>query len=340
MLKSKSIIPHDRPVYREVIPQALKTAWRNPVLWIFGIFAAVLNTGGSLDACWKFFNTIQNQGNELFIGDTAVKIWNVGTYGGFHFLPFFQAILALLALSLILLAVAGFACVSQGVLVQSIGGAWKADTRGKLKAALTVSGRALVPIAILNALIIVSVWLARFLVSLPLAIALGKNSTLFTAIYLVSFVVFFALAIVLSVIQIYALNAMILQGASLSEAFHRAWLVLKEHWLVTLETAILQACVILILTILALVALLILCFLPAIFYVMAIFRNNFTLFQISTGMFVGIAALAIIFFTGFTVTFQYALWTLMFRKLGEGGVVPKLHRFIRFVTRQTHVPQS
>jgi hypothetical protein len=340
MLKSKSIIPHDRPVYREVIPQALKTAWRNPLLWIFGIFAAVLNTGGSLDAVWKFFNTIQSQGNEMFIGDAAVKIWNVGTYGGFHALPFFQALLALLALCITLLAVAAFACVSQGVLIQSIGGTWKNGAKGKLKAAMLISGRALFPIAILNLLIIVSIWLARFLASLPLAIALGKTSVLLTSIYIVSFIVFFVLAVGLSIMQIYALNAMILQGASLAEAFKRAWLVLKEHWLVTIETALLQALVIIVLTILVLIAGIVLCFPPAMLYILAIFRNNFTLFQISSGLFVGLTLLLLVFFTGFTVTFQYALWTLMFRKFGEGGVVPKLHRIFRLVTHQSHVPQS
>ena len=340
MLKSKSIIPHDRPVYREVIPQALKTAWRNPVLWIFGIFAAVLSTGGSLDAVWKFFNAIQNQGSELFIGNTAIQIWRVGTVGGFHFLPFFQALLALFALCVILLAVAGFACVSQGVLIQSIGGTWKDGTKGKLKAALKVGGRALLPIAVLNLLIIVSIWVARFLVSLPLAIALGKINALYTAIYIVSFVIFFLLALGLSIIQIYALNAMILQGASLAEGFKRAWLVLKEHWIVTFETAILQALVVFVLTILALLAGLILCFPPALLYILAIFRNNFTLFQISSGLFVAIGLLLVVFFTGFTVTFQYALWTLMFRKFGEGGVVPKLHRIFRLLTHETHVPQS
>lgn len=340
MLKSKSIIPHDRPVYREVIPQALKMAWRNPILWIFGIFAAVLSTGGSLDAVWKFFNAIQNQGSELFIGNTVVQIWNVGTYGGFHFLPFFQALLALFALSIILLAVAGFACVSQGVLIQSIGGTWKNGAGGKLKAAMMASGRAIFPIAILNLLIIVSIWLTRFLVSLPLSIALGRDNALFLAIYVVSFIIFFVLAVGLGIMQIYALNAMVLQGASLAEAFRRAWLVLKEHWLVSLETALLQALVIIGLTILSLIALLILCFPPAILYILAIFRNNFALFQISTGMFVGIALLFLVFFTGFTVTFQYALWTLMFRKFGEGGVVAKLHRVLRFVTNKTSVPQS
>ena len=32
---------------------------------------------------------------------------------------------------------------------------------------------------------------------------------------------------------------------------------------------------------------------------------------------------------GFVANFQYAVWALMFKKFGEGGVVPKLHRLIR-----------
>jgi len=101
MLKRKSIIPHDRPVYREVIPQALKISWRNPLLWIFGIFAAVLNTGGSLDVIWKFWDSVRTQGSDLFIGDLAVNIWQTAFMGGFSALPFMQALLALVVLTVI-----------------------------------------------------------------------------------------------------------------------------------------------------------------------------------------------------------------------------------------------
>ncbi|MHB8831462.1 MAG: hypothetical protein ACYC44_05115 [Patescibacteria group bacterium] len=339
MLKSKSNIHHDRPVYREVIPQALKIAWKHPHYWVLGIFAAVLNSGSALDACWKFFNAIQNQGSELFIGDVAVKIWQVGTGGGFSALPFFQALLALFALCVIILAVAAFSCISQGALVHNIG-SWKDGVGARLKVALKVGSRALVPIAVLNLIILAAVWLTRFFVSLPLALILGRNNGVFVAVYLVSFIVFFALALVLSILQVYALNAMILQGAPLAQAFGRAWLVFKQHWLVTIETALLQAVVVLLSTIVALVIFMFLCLPPAILYILAIFRQNFALFQLSSGVFIGLTFLFLAMFTGFTVTFQYALWTLMFRKFGEGGVVAKIHRIFRFVTHRTKVPQS
>ncbi|MFA6161378.1 MAG: hypothetical protein WC766_04360 [Patescibacteria group bacterium] len=339
MLKSKSIIPHDRPVYREVLPQALKTAWRNPLLWIFGIFAAVLNSGGALDACWKFFNSIQTQGSDIFIGQTVVQIWHVGWIGGFHLLPFFQALLAIFSLTVIFLAVLAFSCIGQGVIIQSVGSG-KDGSLGRIKKAMLVSGRALLPIAVLNVIIIAAIWLTRFLVSLPLAMVLGRDSGLRLAIYLVSFIVFFVLAFFLSILQIYALNAMMSQGATLAQAFGRAWQVIKQHWLVTIETAILQALIIVVATIAALIALMILIFPPAVLYVLALFRQNFALFQLSSGIFAVIIVVFLVAYTGFTVTFQYALWTHMYRKFGEGGVMPKLHRLFRFAAHKTDVPQS
>lgn len=339
MLKRKSIIPHDRPVYREVIPQALKISWRNPLLWIFGIFAAVLNTGGSLDVIWKFWDSVQTQGSDLFIGDLAVNIWQTASMGGFSALPFLQALLALVVLTVILLAVGAFSCISQGVIIHSIGNC-KNGKCEQIKNGLTIAGRVLVPVAVLNLLILASVWLVRFFISLPLAIALGRESYLFTAVYLVSFIAFFIVAMVLSVMQIYALNAMFLQGATLAQAFRRAWLILKEHWLVTLETALIQAALMLVLAIASFVAILILSFPSGVLYVLAIMLNSLPLFYISFGLFLGLIIVSLTVLTGFLVTFQYAIWTLMFHKFGEGGVVPKIHRLIRSLTKKTAVPQS
>lgn len=339
MLKSKSIIPHDRPVYREVIPQALKIAWKNPLFWLIALFVGILNTGSSLDAFWKLFTTIQTQGTDLFIGQTIVQIWSVANQGGFSAVPFFQGLLAITILSVIMLAVGAFACVCQSALVHVIGN-HKDGTPAKLKAGLRVGARALVPIAVLNLIIMLSIWVVRFLVSFPLSIVIGRDDILHLAVYLVSFVIFVALALVLGIIQIYAVNAMILQGASLAQAFQRAWLILKEHWLVTVETAALQAVVVILTFAAAVIAIMVLSLPPSVMYILSILNGNFALFQISIGVMIGLVLLFVAIYTGFIVTFQYALWTLMFRKMGEGGIAAKLHRMFRAVTRDTRVPQS
>jgi hypothetical protein len=41
---------------------------------------------------------------------------------------------------------------------------------------------------------------------------------------------------------------------------------------------------------------------------------------------------------GFVIQLHYTSWTLMYRKLGEGGVLPKLHRLARSFIHRTSVP--
>jgi len=341
MLKSKSLFPHDRPVYREVIPQALNIAWKNPVFWLFGIFAAVLNTSGSVDVFWKFFNSIQTQGSDMFIGNAALRFWLTAqaTGGGTSWLPYLQGILALAFFFVVIIAFIVASCIGQGAIINSIGN-WKVDKRGGFKKSLWVGARAIFPILVLNILVIVSIWVARFFVSLPLAMALGPNHPAYMAVYVVSFIVFCLLALVLSIMQVYALNAMILQGATLVQAFPRAWQLFKRHWLVTLETAVLQAVIVGLIGMATTVIGLVLSFPTVILYLLALSTANLLLFQISIGIFFAVLLIFLLVALGFTVTFQYALWTLMFRKFGEGGVVPKLHRIFRTAFNRTHVPQS
>lgn len=342
MLKSKSFFPHDKPVYREILPQALRFSWKHPHLWVFGIFAALLNTGGALDVFWKFFNSVQSQGTDIFIGNTAVRLWEAAqaTAGSVHaWLPFARGLLAVSLLTVLFMAFSALSCICQGALVHAIG-VWKSNKKNTFKQALWVGARALFPIAVLNILILTTIWIARFGVSLPLAMALGRDHSAFTAVYVVSFIVFFVLALVMAIIQVYALNAMILQGASLAQAFSRAWELFKSHWLVTIETAVIQSVMVLLIGLAATIATTILSLPSLLLYVLSLMNNNFLLFQVALGTFMAITLLFLLAVLGFTVSFQYAVWTLMFRKLGEGGVVPKMHRLFRNLFDKSTVPQS
>jgi hypothetical protein len=43
---------------------------------------------------------------------------------------------------------------------------------------------------------------------------------------------------------------------------------------------------------------------------------------------------------GYLVTLQYATWTLLYQRLGEGGALPKVHRWVRQFVHGFHVPGS
>lgn len=343
MLKSKSFIPHDRPIYRQVIPHALAFAWKHPLFWFLGIFAAIFNTSGALDVFWKFWNAIQSQGTDIFVGHAAVRIWQAAQMGntpGIHWLPLARGLMGVLLFFVIFLAVAALSFIAQGALIHAIG-SWNFGGRKALiRKSLTVGAKALVPIAVLNIILVVFVWLARFGASLPLAMALGRESTLFAAVYVVSFIVFSVVALVFSIMQVYALNSMMLQGASLSQAMARAWKVIREHWLVTIETAILQSLVIVLMGLIAALALTLICLPPILLITYGAMSYNVLLMEIGFGVLTAIMFLMTLTFVGFAVTFQYATWTMVFRKFGEGGVSPKLHRLFRNLTGRTKVQQS
>ncbi len=330
MLKKKKFIPNDKPIFREVIPQALKFAWTHPSHWVLGIFAAVLFSGGALDIFLKFWNTVQQQGNEIYVGNTIGTLWRAAELSSvtIPWMGYVKGVLAIAFFLVILIAVLGFSCACQGALVHAIG-SYKSNKQKSLKSALTIGGKAIVPIAILNLILLVFIWIARFGVSFPLALILGNDSPLYTAVYMLSFIIFSILTLGLGVLQIYALNAIILQNASLAEALARGWKIMREHWLVTIETIIVQSLIIIALALAATFAGLILTFPAIVLFVFSYINISIYMFYISLVLFFIITLAFALFTTGFTVAFQYATWTMMFHKFGEGGVVPKIHRLFR-----------
>ncbi|MDF1497080.1 MAG: hypothetical protein P1P90_03385 [Patescibacteria group bacterium] len=336
MLKKKTFIPNDKPVFREVIPHALRFAWTHPTHWVLGIFAAILFSGGALDIFWKFYSAIQSQGNVIFLGRSVDRLWYAAQISSTT-IPWFgyiKGLLAIIFLAVIIIAVLAFSCTSQGALVNAIG-TYKENKKKSLRTALTIGSRAIFPIAVLNLMLIIFIWIARFAVSFPLAIALGNNNPLFSAVYIVSFIIFAALTLGLGVLQIYALNAIILQKATLAKALERGWKLIREHWLVTIETIVVQSFVIIILTLVVILAGIILTFPATILFVFAFLNGNMLMFQLSLGIFFAVTILLAIFTTGFTVAFQYATWTMMFHKFGEGVAIPKLHRLLKKLSKKS-----
>ncbi len=330
MLKKKKFIPDDKPIFRDVIPQALRFAWTHPSHWLLGIFAAILFSGGALDIFLRFWNSVQQQGNEIYVGNTIGTLWRAAELSSvtIPWMGYVKGVLAIAFFLVILVAILGFSCSCQGALVHAIG-TYKSKKPKSFKSALTVGGRAIVPIAILNLMLLTFIWIARFGVSYPLAMILGNDSALYTAFYMFSFVIFSILTLGLGVLQIYALNAIILQNASLTQALERAWKLMREHWLVTIETIILQSLIIIAMALAATFAGLILTFPAIILFVFSYLNASINLFYISLFLFFIITLAFALFTTGFTVAFQYATWTMMFHKFGEGGVVPKIHRLFR-----------
>ncbi|MBU2566808.1 hypothetical protein KKG46_04595 [Patescibacteria group bacterium] len=336
MLKKKSFVPNDKPVYREVIPQAFKFAWKHPQYWLFGFIASFLFTGGSADIFFKFWNSLQAHSGSYFGYSFQILLTTAkqSLTNGVTWLMFFQALVALLIFLVIFIAIVAFSAICQGALVHVIG-AWKLDKKHFVRQALSVGSKAIVPVIALNLIMIFFVWISRFAVSWPFALALSKENLIYYIIYIIAFVIFFTVTLFLGVIQLYSLNAIILQGATLRSALDIAWKLVKKHWLITIETAVLQAFLVAIIGFVVAIIFMILAIPAYLLYILSFINSSVSLFETSVGIFFALIIITVTITTGFLANFQYAIWALMFKKFGEGGAVPKIHRIIKSILKKS-----
>ncbi|MBU0540411.1 hypothetical protein KKF59_00250 [Patescibacteria group bacterium] len=333
---------HQGPVYREVLASAINAAWHERRYWILSLLAGILVTAGTYDVLWNAITNITLQGRSFTLSTGALVVESVvrNSEAGFsRLLTVIGGVEVLLFLTLLTLFIACLSCIAQGALVYALG-AHKRGAAPKLKDAFHVGAGALWPVIILNIMALSLIWILRFLASLPLFLAIKTTTAATYATFIFSFVVFVPLIFIVAILQIFALNSMILQGSTLSKAIERSYQILKKHWLIVVETAVLQVLLSIGVWLFFIVAIAF-ALIPLFVIVMASAAlQSITLFTL------GLIVASVIFISGavcaaaFTIQLQYATWTYMYRRLGEGGVIPKIHRVVRNLTGFFGVPQA
>lgn len=330
-----------QPVYREILKHAVHTAWYDRRYWILSLLAGILVTAGSYDVLWKAFTAISSQGQFMFDGRNTTFFQTLEDMGASTFdtvLSVVGGIEVLMLLAAVMLVGFVVSCAAQGGLVFALG-ARRQGHEPTLGEAFKVGGSAFWPVAVLNLMAFALIWILRFMASFPLYLALNYTTATTYLVFLLSFAVFLPLSFLISIVQIFTLSGVILQGATLGDGVRRGYLMFKKHWVVVVETAVIQT-VLSLAVWLVLVLFIIALMIPAFMMIMtaAVIQSG-ALF--SGAMLVGsiLMVCAMIAAAAFTIQLQYATWTYMYRRLGEGGVVPKIHRIVRNLTGIFTVPQ-
>lgn len=330
----------DEPLYRPVLREAFAMAWREKRYWWVALLAGMLLTGSLYDVVWKGLNSLAPQAS---ISSTVGPLWAnaVDAWGGLSITDTIIGAIDVFLLSafsiIIALSLFGIASIAQAALVYGLGHGRK-DRSPKVRDALTVGARAVWPIMVLNIFTLAVLWAMRALIGIALSFSVIQTTTLSYLIYLIAFVAFIALALGTVVIQIFALNAMILQGATLAQAIERGFLVLRRHWVISAETA----CILFVISVgawILTVAVNMLMSVPLFMIAMiAVFLNSSILFWAT--LYIGILMFFFIMLAiaAFVIELHYATWVLLWKRLGEGGVLPKVHRWFRSLLGITHVP--
>lgn len=337
MIKRNPRPVNDGPLYRHVLRDAFVIAWRDKRYWWLALLASILFSAGIYDVMWRAIESAGSESGTLVAG--SVGVWSVASSGAHNLLSVVSGLQLLIILATLTLALLAAACMAQGGLIYAIGARHRRNEPTSLQA-FKVGALAFWPIAAVNAVAICATWVCRFLVALPLYLAIVNPTAAWRAVYLVSAVVFIALQLIIPVIEVFALNAMIFHGASAAQAIARGYQLFKRHWVVAIETAVLLFAIAVGVIIVTLGVIFVVLVPVVMMSVVAIAWQSLALFVSAMAIGLILSVALILAALAFLTQLQYATWSLLYRRIGEHGVVPKLHRFVRDLIGNHRVPQS
>ncbi len=303
-------------------------------LWLFGLFSALLVSGGEINVVFRNFDRL----SALGVWASSVKErgfdFSVFTFTPWLGLPAGFYIVSALLVVLVCFLV-WFAFISQGALIWGIERERRRE-HCRIEEGVTAGKRAFWRTAALTVGFHLVTSLAWAIFSLPpflLYLAFG-SSAWYAIFLLVSFVCLVPIGLLCSLLYRLALVASLTESLSPVDALRSAWKLFLAHWLVVVETVIILT---LGTTAAAVVALSL-----AVVGIIIIF-GPLTLLSFILGVPLAVSmslgAAVIVFFLcimgvgALLATFQQAVWILLYTRLKESPPFAKLVRIIALLPR-------
>ncbi|MEA3272941.1 MAG: hypothetical protein U9P90_04735 [Patescibacteria group bacterium] len=323
-------------LYRPILKKALELTWRNKFLWVFGFFATFLGSGGVYDVIIKGWNTvgakalIKNFANftappfTIFEGTGTTLVNSLGTPG----LVAGTTLGIILIVGLYVLAIA-----SQGGAVYSAG----ALSKGKkvnLRKGFDKTISKFFHILGLNLGAKIIIFLLLLLVGLPVVLLAGQNTAWSNVFYFLAFLVSIPLSLVVLFVMLYAVAGIMVKKLPLWIAIKDGLQILKKHWLISLEMALILLGLSVGLGLVVSIALLIL---SVPFLVLGI-ALNFLVGEVGLTVIITLALIIFLFTvivlgSAFTA-FQLTSWTILYMKLSDKGAISAIVRTLKGIPEQ------
>lgn len=312
-------------IYRSLFVDAMRVAWERKALWVFGLFAALLSTGGVCEMSAKGFHRL-TAARDMYVGMMNGTFTGAQTFGRYvqnlsGIEP--SRVTAAVTLIVVFAALAVVASVvSQGALVAGAGR--KAVTDAE---AATAGRASFWHLLGLNVLHKAAQTLLILLSALPLFLVVSRTDGASMAGAMLTFAVAFPLTVVISVLFMLASVHAVKTGSHALDSAHHAVTLFRAHWLAAFETGILLfgAVVVAAFAFAAAVALGAVAF--AVLVSVTLLIGNPTLFLLVNVLGAGTLVLMVFAFAGATTTFQYAAWVRFYEHAGvKRKIISKIHR--------------
>ncbi len=314
------------PTYRQTLSHAWSVVWHNKSLWILGLFSVMLGQFGFSDIFGKIWSvsdivSITGAGNFLL---PVVKLNWSGDVTSTLGIVWLAGISLAIMVFLIFLAV-----TSQGALISYAADWLKTKKHQPLSKPWNRSLKNFWNILLVNVLRKIFLLLSVVGFGFVLSYFLYSKTLPQGIIFSLSLVLVLFLSLLISIVSIYTLCALVIDGKGLRAALAKAWEVFSHHSLVSLEVGILLM-LLNFLLVLAIVMAGFVAFLPALLiWIAAGITNTLVLAAFGFSLAVFLWLVFIIAIAGFFNAYTTSAWVFMFIKMHKEGVPSRMIHFFK-----------
>ena len=310
------------PIYRTLLREAFALSWERKSLWVFGLFAGLVSTGGLFDAAYRSFRRIE-QGRDLLTTIVSGSVPGYDTFGSYVtqlvMLDRSRVTATVTVAGLILIFLVITAVLAQGALIAGLLGSAEKAPHHHLNEGRPFFWRILV----IDAAAKITQLLLIFATTLPLVLFLTRGGLSDGILYTAVFLVFFPATVIVSLLLALATINVVREDAHPVDAIHEAIRLFASHWLVALELGIAVFLAVAAAAFAGLCGVILLSIPYAVLVGLALYVGSPFLFGLFT-IIAGISMAALLFtLAGWAVTFQHAVW-LAFSNRAGAGRKPKL----------------
>lgn len=330
-------------LYRPVLRKAAEVTKRFKNLWLFGLFAVLVSSGGEYEIIMRAFYNPQNSGFWMSLWEGAKAGWEEGiVFTGGNFFSgiwqslqadsgaFMMGIFVLLSMIVLFLLIAWLAVASQIALIKgaSLGSKGKkmqndealkfANTNFWLVLLITIVQK-----IVLFALFAIFGWVVWLVVGMALA---GQ------IISVLCFLIFMVIALIISFVAKYQILFISLKKQKIVPAFKSAWQLFLNNWLISLEMALIMLGAYIVATVIWIFLVALLAGIPIVIIPLYLTALPIALKVAVSALAAALAVIIIPLVTSVITVFQWAGWTILFERLiGDGEDLSKLQRVAQSV---------
>tara|TARA_Y100000310_G_C20583052_1_gene763962 strand:- start:327 stop:1271 length:945 start_codon:yes stop_codon:yes gene_type:complete len=294
--------------YKQIFKQAIKIAWFNPSLWIFGLLVALLGNAGEIELILgsagfggegillSFWQGLAEGGLFTIVG--IKTFFGIILTSPFYFFSISLIMLTVIALSILTI---WLVIVSQTALITKIVSIIN-NQELKWQKSFSIGLQKFWSILALNFLARFFIWFLLFIIAILASLKFSGE----ILVFIVVFNILLFLIIIISFILKYAIIGVVLKNWKFKQSLGKAWKIFIENWLLSLEIALIISLIFLLINSLM------------IFFISNIIISFLTLYVGFLFGLILLVLLAIMVFVAVQVLltiFHWATWVIVFELL-------------------------